>query len=111
MKMSDSKLISYITSDFQTKSDMKVGEIEWEKIMNKNFEKFKKAGALRQTVSQIWNKEGTLRLGHLWEYKDEKAFVECQKIFKEAELEFKNKTGIVWKVFSNRGIVLYDVIY
>ena len=41
MKMSDSKLISYITSDFQTKSDMKVGEIEWEKIMNKNFEKFK----------------------------------------------------------------------
>ena len=68
--MSDSKLISYITSDFQTKSDMKVGEIEWEKIMNKNFEKFK-----------------------------------------EAELEFKNKTGIVWKVFSNRGIVLYDVNY
>ena len=111
MKMSDAKLISYITSDFQTKSDMKVGEIEWEKIMNKNFEKFKKAGALRQTVSQIWNKEGTLRLGHLWEYKDEKAFVECQKIFKEAELEFKNKTGIVWKVFSNRGIVLYDVNY
>jgi len=110
-KMSDSKLISYITSDFQTKSDMKVGEIEWEKIMNKNFDKFKKAGALRQTVSQIWNKEGTLRLGHLWEYKDEKAFVECQKIFKEAELEFKNKTGIVWKVFSNRGIVLYDVNY
>ena len=38
--MSDTKLISYITSDFQTKSDMKVGEIEWEKIMNKNFEKF-----------------------------------------------------------------------
>ena len=111
MKMSDFKLISYITSDFQTKSDMKVGEIEWEKIMNKNFEKFKNAGALRQTVSQIWNKEGTLRLGHLWEYKDEKAFVECQKIFKEAELEFKKKTGIVWKVFSNRGVVLYDVNY
>jgi len=111
LKMSNSKLISYITSDFQTKSDMKVGEVEWEKIMNKNFNKFKKAGAVRQIVTQIWNKEGTLRLGHLWEYKDEKAFVECQKIFREAELEFKNKTGIVWKVFSNRGIVLYDVNY
>ena len=111
LKMSNPKLISYITSDFQTKSDMKVGEMEWEKIMNKNFDKFKKAGAVRQTVTQIWNKEGTLRLGHLWEYKDEKAFVECQKIFREAELEFKNKTGIVWKVFSNRGIVLYDVNY
>ena len=79
--------------------------------MNKNFEKFKNAGALRQTVSQIWNKEGTHRLGHLWEYKDEKAFLECQKIFKEAELEFKNKIGIICKVFSNRGIILYDVNY
>lgn len=109
--MSDSKLISYITSDFQTKSDMKVGEIEWEKIMNEKFEKFKKAGAIRQTVTQIWNKEGTLRLGHLWEYKDEKAFVECQKIFKDAEEEFKRRTGIVWKIFSNRGVVLYDTSY
>ena len=102
--MSESKLISYITSDFQTKSDMKVGEIEWEKIMNEKFEKFKKAGAIRQTVTQIWNKEGTLRLGHLWEYKDEKAFVECQKIFRDAEEEFKRRTGIVWKIFSNRAL-------
>jgi len=109
--MTDSKLISYITSDFQTKSDMKIGEIEWEKIMSERFEKFKKAGAIRQTVSQIWNKEGALRLGHLWEYKDEKAFVECQKIFRDAEIEFKKRTGITWKVFSNRGIILYDVSY
>ena len=109
--MTESKLISYITSDFQTKSDMKIGEMEWEKIMNEKFENFKKAGAVRQTLTQIWNKEGSLRLGHLWEYKDEKAFVECQKIFRDAELEFENRTGITWKVFSNRGIVLYDTYY
>ena len=109
--MTETKLISYIITDFISKSEMRMAEISWQEIITKYSEKFKKAGALRQTVSQIWNKEGTLRLGHLWEYKDEKAFVECQKIFKEAELEFKNKTGIVWKVFSNRGIVLYDVIY
>ena len=109
--MMESKLISYITSDFQSQSDMKICEIEWEKIMNERFDKFKKAGAVRQTVTQIWNKEGTLRLGHLWEYKDEKAFVECQKIFRDAELEFRNRTGITWKVFSNRGIVLYDTYY
>ena len=109
--MTETKLISYIITDFISKSEMRMAEIFWQEILNKYSEKFKKAGALRQTVSQIWNKEGTLRLGHLWEYKDEKAFVECQKIFKEAELEFKNKTGSVWKVFSNRGIVLYDVNY
>ena len=109
--MTESKLTSYITSDFQSQSDMKVGEIEWQKIMNEHFDKFKKAGAVRQTVSQIWNKEGTLRLGHLWEYKDEKAFIACQKIFNQAEAEFKKRTGITWKVFSNRGIILYDVNY
>ncbi|MAJ13469.1 MAG: hypothetical protein CMN44_00660 [SAR116 cluster bacterium] len=109
--MPNSKLMSYITSDFQTKSDLKVGEIEWEKIMQQRFDKFKNAGALRQTVSQIWNKEGALRLGHLWEYRDEKSFIECQKIFREAEIEFKEKTGIEWRVFSNRGVILYDVEY
>lgn len=109
--MTESKLISYITSDFQSQSDMKVGEIEWQKIMNEYFDKFKKAGAVRQTVSQIWNKEGALRLGHLWEYRDEKAFITCQKIFNQAEAEFKKRTGITWKVFSNRGIILYDVNY
>jgi len=109
--MTESKLISYITSDFQSQSDMKVGEIEWQIIMNEYFDKFKKAGAVRQTVSQIWNKEGALRLGHLWEYRDEKAFITCQKIFNQAEAEFKKRTGITWKVFSNRGIILYDVNY
>ena len=51
--MPESKLISYITSDFQTKSDLKIGEMEWENIMNAKFDKFKKAGAIRQTVIQI----------------------------------------------------------
>ena len=55
--MPESKLISYITSDFQTKSDLKIGEMEWENIMNAKFDKFKKAGAIRQTVTQIWNKD------------------------------------------------------
>ena len=105
--MIKSKLISYKTSDSQSQSDMKIVEIEWEKIMNERFDKFKKAGAVRQTVSQIWNKEGALRFGHLWEYKDDKAFIACQKLFKEAESEFKKRTGIKWKVFSNSGVVLY----
>ena len=89
--MPESKLISYITSDFQTKSDLKIGEMEWENIMNAKFDKFKKAGAVRQTVTQIWNKEGTLRLGHLWEYKDEKAFVECQKILEKQKLNSRKR--------------------
>ena len=109
--MNESKMMSYITTDFVSKSDMRVGAEEWQAVIEEMLPKFKKAGALRQTVSQIWNKEGVFRLGTLWEYKDEKAFVECQKIFRDAEEEFKRRTGIVWKIFSNRGVVLYDTSY
>ena len=108
--MSESKLMSYITSDFSSKSDMRVGAEEWQAIIQEMLPKFKKAGAIRQTVSQIWNKEGVFRLGNMWEYKDEKAFIECQNLFREAEKKFNQKTQIAVKDFSNRGIILYDVI-
>ncbi len=108
--MSESELMSYITSDFSSKSDMRVGAEEWQAIIEEMIPKFKKAGAIRQTVSQIWNKEGVFRLGTMWEYKDEKAFIECQNLFREAEKKFNQKTQIAVKDFSNRGIILYDVI-
>ena len=108
--MNESKLMSYITSDFGSKSDMRVGAEEWQGIIEEMLPKFKKAGAIRQTVSQIWNKEGVFRLGTMWEYKDEKAFKECQKLFIEAEKKFDQKTQIAVKDFSNRGVILYDVI-
>ena len=44
--MSDTKLMNYITSDFQTKSDMKVGEIEWEKLLMSVLKNLKKQGQL-----------------------------------------------------------------
>ena len=41
---------------------------------------------------------------------DEKAFIECQKLFREAEMKFEQKAKITVKNFSNRGIILYDVV-
>ena len=49
------------------------------------------AGAIRQTVSHVWNKEGAFMLGNMWEYIDEKAFIECQKLFREAEKSLMSK--------------------
>ena len=37
--MPDSKLMSYITSDFQSQSVLKVEQMEWEKIMEEKFQK------------------------------------------------------------------------
>ena len=72
--------------------------------------KFVKAGAIRQTVSQVFNNDGIQRLGNLWEYTNEKALVDCQTLFKEAEQQF-NKNEIPQKLFSNRGVILRDVYF
>ena len=40
--MNESKLMSYITSDFASKSDMRVGAEEWQKIIEEMLPKFKK---------------------------------------------------------------------
>ena len=109
--MIESKMMSYITVDFKTKSDLKVGMVEWQKIIENMTLRFKKAGPLRQTACQIWNKEGIFPLGYSWEYKDEKSFSDCQKLFREAESLFEKKTGIVWKVFANRGVIFEDVLF
>ena len=85
--MTETKLISYIITDFISKSEMRMTEISWQEIINKYEEKFKKAGALRQTISRIWDKDNVYRLGHLWEYKDDNAFKECQK-FEQNVLKF-----------------------
>ena len=56
--MIKSKNMSYITQDFQSKSDLIAGGEEWQKAVLKMRSKFAKAGAIRQTVSQVFNKHG-----------------------------------------------------
>ena len=104
-------LMSYITSSLQSKSDMRVAEEDWQTMFQEMSSRFKAAGAIRQTVSQVWNKEGSLMLGNMWEYKDEKAFIECQTLFREAEKKFEELTSIASKNFATRGIILHDVYF
>ena len=80
MSKPETLLMSYIVCDLLSKSDQTVAHEAWVKIIEDMHEDFKKAGALGQTVSQIWNRKGTFKLGFMWEYKDEKAFNACQKL-------------------------------
>ena len=59
----------------------------WAEIIEPMLPRFKEAGALREVVSQVWNKEGSFILANTWEYADEKAFVACKELFDEAEAE------------------------
>ena len=49
--MIKSKIMSYMTQDFQSKSDFIVGGEQWQKVVLDMQSKFAKAGAIRQTVS------------------------------------------------------------
>ena len=72
MSKPENLLMSYIVCDMLSKSDQTVAHDEWVNVIQEMSDKFKAAGASRQTVSQIWNRKGAFKLGFMWEYKDEK---------------------------------------
>ena len=63
--------------------------------------KLKANRILRMLTTKIRNKEGVSRLGHLFEYEDDKAYQKCQPIFQEIERIEKEDQLI--KNFGNRG--------
>ena len=77
-----------------------------EQQKNKYLPKLKANGLLRMVTTKVWNKEGVSRLGHLFEYEDDKSFQKCQPIFQEIERNEKEDQLI--KVFGNRGVVLEE---
>ena len=105
--MSNVSLINYSTREFTTKGEMdsyirKQDEIFTPKVI----EEFKKAGMLRRVLTRIWNKEGVARVGILFEYRDEKAFVACQSLLEKHYIPMV-KTFIT-KVVGSRGIVVHE---
>ena len=103
------KLISYITSKYQTKSDMMYDKTLWAEIIETMLPRFKEAGAVREVVSQVWNKEGSFILANTGEYLDEKAFVACQELFREAEAELAKRSDIWQIITASRSVILEDV--
>jgi len=102
MSKPDTLLMSYIVCDLLSKSDQTVAQEAWIKIIENMQEDFKKAGALRQTVSQILISSTfldlhRLRLGQL---------SVIQKLhYWRAFLQFLNAINLSWKTmlaFLNR---------
>ena len=105
------KLMSYNQSDFQSKAHMEMSIAEIEKNVAAIGDQMREAGLLSFTVTQVWNKQGKFRTGTYWAYRDEKAFIDCQKLFREAEMELGRRTEIAMKVISNRGVILTDMMF
>ena len=105
--MPTSKLINYTTREFMSDNELELYAKKQDEIFTpKVIEEFKKAGMLRRVLTRIWNKEGVARVGILFEYKDEKAFVACQTLLDKYHAP-QVKT-FVNKVVGSRGIVLHE---
>ena len=104
--MKKSKLINYTTQDFVSEKELELKLFRWNNIKDKYLSKLKANGILRIVTTKVWNKEGVSRLGHLFEYEDDKAYQKCQPIFQEIERNEKKDQLI--KVFGNRGVVIEE---
>ena len=104
--MKKSKLINYTTQDFVSEKELELKLFRWNNIKDKYLPKLEANGILRIVTTKVWNKEGVSRLGHLFEYEDDKAYQKCQPIFQEIEKNEKKDQLI--KVFGNRGVVLEE---
>ena len=104
--MKKSKLINLTTQDFILEKELELKLLRQDKIKDKFIPKLKTNGLLRLVTTKVWNKEGKSRLGHLFEYEDDKAYKKCQPIFQE--IERNEKEDQLMKVFGNRGIILEE---
>ena len=70
----------------------------------KIFLKFKKASAIRQIVSEIWNKKEKI-IREIREYKMKKLFINCQKPIEEIEVVLNEKYELKTKMFCNKEVI------
>ena len=76
----DAKLMSYNQLDFQSKAHMEMMIRDIEKQLENYSDQMAAAGLVSFTLTQVWNKQGKFRLGSYFAYRDEKAFIDCQKL-------------------------------
>ena len=82
--MTSSKLVNYTTREFMSDHELEHYIVKQNEIFTpKVVEEFTKAGMLRRVLTKLWNKEGVHRVGILFEYRDEKAYVSRQSLLEK----------------------------
>ena len=61
---------------------------------------------LRRVVTQIWNREGAFRVGIVFEYRDQKAYTDCQSLLEKYYLAFLK--DFTTKVVGSRGVIVHE---
>lgn len=107
--MTNVTIINYTTRDFATKEQLELYLIRQEKVYTPEIIKlFTEAGLLRRVVTQIWNKEQSHRVGIIFEYQDQEAYIQCQKLLDKYHTPAVE--GLTSKVVGSRGVVIHEFI-
>ena len=105
--MTSSKLVNYTKREFMSDHELEQYIVKLNDIFTpKVIEEFTMAGMLRRVLTKLWNKEGVHRVGILFEYRDEKAYIACQNLLEKHYIPMV-KTFIT-KVIRSRGIVVHE---
>ena len=100
----EAKLMSYNQQGFPSKVHMESKVREIEDQVDRYSEHMAAAGLVSFMLTQVWNKQGKFRLGSYFVYRDERAFVNCQKIFNGMPQD-EEKPAIE---AADRGVVLLN---
>ena len=105
--MTISKLINYTTREFMSDNELELYISRQDEIFTPEvIKEFSNAGMLRRVLTRIWNKEGVARVGILFEYRDEKAFVKCQTLLDKYHAP--KVKSFINKIVGSRGIVVHE---
>ena len=100
----EAKLMSHNQLDFQSKAHMESMIRDIEDQVRQYSEQMAAVGLVSFTLTQVWNKQGKFRLGSYFAYRDEKAFVDCQKILNGIPQDEENPAI----QNADRGVVLLN---
>ena len=107
--MSNVSMINYTTRDFISKTELELYISKQDEIFTpKVVTDFIQAGMLRRVVTQIWNREGAFRVGIIFEYQEQEAYIQCQKLLDEYHTPAVE--GLTSKVVGSRGVVIHEFI-
>ena len=107
--MTNTTMINYSTRDFATKEQLELYLLRQEKAFTPEVIKlFTDAGMLRRVVTQIWNREHSFRVGIVFEYRDQDAYVACQALLEQHYLPAVD--GLTTKVVGSRGVIVHEFV-
>ena len=101
-------LMNIKVQTFKTENELDLSIHRWDAVKDQFMPRFKESGLTRYSCTRVWNRKGQHQLAYVFEYRDKEAMDGCLPIWKDIEIELKQKTENV--TIGYRGILIdqYD---